>query len=144
MLLFDLGISLSRPLSEYGATNTNFTASQTDGTFKILAHTHAQLQALWVKVELLGHEIPLLLQSDKILILGFGGGGLTTSNGADSHQTKQTETGARLGDLTAQSHGFFTRGAARLGFLTRRVDLNVDTNFGKLGFRREKVGACSI
>jgi len=54
------------------------------------------------------------------------------------------ETGARLGDLTAQSHGFVTGSATRLGLLAGRVDLDVDTNFGKLGFRGEKVGACSI
>jgi hypothetical protein len=144
MLLFDLCIRLCGPLSEDSAAHTYLATTQAHRTLKILTHTHAQLQTLLIQTEFLGHQIPLLLERDKVLVLSLSGGGLAAGDGTNSHEAEQTQAGARLNDLTAQSNGLITGRAARLGLLAGCVDLNVNADFGSIRLRGEKVGAGGV
>jgi hypothetical protein len=131
-LLLYLGIRLGRSLSKNCAANSHFTASLRNSPFEVLAHSHAQLQILGAQSKLLGHQIPLLSQCLKVLILGFRSGGLATSNGTNGHEPQEVEARQVLGNLTAERDGIRARGTAGLCLFARGVDLDVDVELWQI------------
>lgn len=121
-----LRVCLRRPLSKYGATYTHLVAAHRDGALKVLAHAHAQLERGLVEPELPGHEVALLAQQHKVLVLVLRRGGDAARDGADGHEAEQPQVRAVLCDGVAQRHRVGAGRAAGLGLLAGRVDLHVD------------------
>lgn len=133
-----LCLALRTSDSEDCAANAHFAGSHGDGALKVLAHAHAQLELLLaLQTELLDHQVPLLLEANKVLVLILGRGLLAARNGANGHETQKVEVGALFNDELAQGHGVGAGRAPRLGLLARRVDLDVNV---ELGHGRRRVG----
>lgn len=137
-LLLYLGIRLGWSLSKDGAANPHFTASLRNSSFEILTHAHAQLQALGTQSKLVGHQIPLLSQRLKVLILVLRSGGLATSNGTNGHEAEEVEARQILGNLPTQRDGIRAGAAAGLCLLARGVDLDVDVELWQVRVGRPR------
>lgn len=132
-LFLDFGVGPRRPLPEYRTANSHLPTAQSDSTLKVLAHSHTELQLPLVQHKLLRHQVPLLLEGYKILVLVLRRGGFATRNGTNGHETNETEAGAVFDDVTAESNSISTGSTTGLGLLAGSVDLNVDGERGKRG-----------
>ena len=117
--------------------------SHGDGPLKVLAHAHAQLQ-LPLQPQLLGHQIPLLPQQDKVVVLILGRGCHAASNGTNGHQTQQVQVGAVLDDGPAQRRRLGAGCASRLGLLAGCVDLDVDVDLGGRGVGLDQLASVLV
>jgi hypothetical protein len=131
-LCHNLGLRLGGSLAKDGAANADLGAAHGDGALKVLAHAHAQLQ-LPVQPQLLDHQIPLLGQQLEVLILILGRGGHAPGNGTNGHQSEEMQVGAVVDDGPTERDDVLSRRTPGLGFLARRVHLDVDVDFLCIG-----------
>lgn len=140
----DLSLRLGRPRPKDSTSYPHLPTAHCNSPLKVLTHSHAQLQVP-LQPQLLDHQIPLLPQRNKILILRSSSH--TPCNGTNSHQPQQLQMLTLRLNSPTQLHRLLARCAARLGRLARRVHLYVHVELGDRGIygsRRNGVAAVLV